>query len=220
MPAFIDKTGNVFGRLTVVARGPNKAWPGSRATPTWDCLCSCGALVNVLSSHLSTGKTTSCGCLNHSLRLQRSTKHGLYNSPENISWKGMVQRCTNPKAPAYPMYGGRGITVCERWLSFVNFYTDMGPRPERTSLDRIDNESGYSPENCRWATGSEQARNKRASAKIEMDGKLLSIIEASELLNIAYGVLQSRFFRGKRGGELVAEVKSRSPNRTTSARRR
>lgn len=209
MPKFIDRTGHVFGKLTVLSRGPNREWPSSRATPSWDCICTCGAKINVLSSHLATGKTLSCGCLNHSLRLQRSIKHGLYNAPTNISWRSMIQRCTNKNSTAYPMYGGRGISVCERWLSFENFHADMGLRPPGTTLDRIDNNAGYSPENCRWATLSEQARNKRESKKIEVEGKLLSIADASEQYGIPYSVLQSRLRRGKSGADLLTEVVSR-----------
>lgn len=86
------------------------------------------------------------------------------HSSEYQTWSQLIQRCTNPKNPRYACYGGRGITVCDAWNDFAVFYRDMGPRPEGLTLDRIDNDAGYSPENCRWATLSEQARNKRATS--------------------------------------------------------
>lgn len=94
------------------------------------------------------------------------TTHGLSRTPEYRSWYSMKERCFNTKHPCYHLYGGRGITICERWMSITNFYADMGDRPEGTSLDRIDSDKNYEPENCRWATREEQAINTRRSNRL------------------------------------------------------
>jgi len=150
----MDLTGQRFGRLVAIKRVSRKPYT------LWACRCDCGNNTVVRLGHLRAGATQSCGCLVR----ETSTTHGQWGTPEYNAWNTMKQRCLNPNNPRWHQYGGRGITVCEQWLPFENFIADMGQKPSpEHSLDRIDNESGYRPDNCRWATRSEQCRNSRAS---------------------------------------------------------
>lgn len=107
-------------------------------------------------------------------------KHGKTNSRAYVAWENMIARCTNPKHPSYKNYGARGVKICERWMKFTNFYADMGDPPDGMSLDRIDNEGGYCPENCRWANTKVQAYNKRTTILLEIDGETKTLLEWSE----------------------------------------
>ena len=135
----------------------------------WECLCDCGRMCTRTGSALTGGKVRSCGCLRaeiNALSLAKSnTKHGRTRTAEYRAWTSMKKRCTDSRSPSWPDYGGRGITVCERWAhSFVAFLVDVGERPSPLhSIDRIDNDGNYEPGNVRWATREQQARNKRVS---------------------------------------------------------
>lgn len=172
MGIFIDLTGKQFGRLTVLNRVENNKSRNSR----WLCQCNCGNKRVVLGHNLRWGTSMSCGCLIREITIKRSTKHGHYinkhRTPTYQSWCCMIQRCTNPNNKYYNDYGGRGITVCRKWMQFERFLEDMGERPTlNRSLDRIDNHGDYNLENCRWATRSQQQRNKRTNCLITYDSK-------------------------------------------------
>lgn len=161
MGNFIDLRAQRFGRLVVVEQADNN----NRGQVTWKCKCDCGNIKIICSASLVRGSTNSCGCLQKEDVKKRSTKHGMRKTLTYKIWAGMLQRCNNWNDPSYKDYGGRGITVCERWLKFENFFADMGEKPHGLTIDRIDNDLGYYKENCKWATQAEQVRNQRLSVK-------------------------------------------------------
>jgi len=212
MTAKIDLTGHRFGRLVVAAEASNTAAGKAR----WFCACDCGGSRVVAASSLRGSVTRSCGCLQRetaSHRLQRDgeaqrakarhaiTTHGCASHGNTTkayrAWTHILGRCHNETDRAYPNYGGRGIVVCDRWRSsFTAFLADMGEPSADLSLDRIDNDGPYSPDNCRWATCTEQARNQRTNRVLTVGEKSLTLAEWAELTGIPSPCIWKRLNRG------------------------
>jgi hypothetical protein len=149
-----DITGKKYSRLTAIKRVG-----GLRNH--WLFQCECGEITSVRKAHVTSGRTRSCGCLAKELRKELFTKHGMSHTTEHNIWLSFRARCENPNHMYYKNYGGRGISVCDRWQKFENFYADMGNRPDGLTLDRINNDGNYEPSNCRWATWKQQNNNRR-----------------------------------------------------------
>jgi len=162
MGTFVDITGQSFGRWVVVKRvGNNESFTGT----IWLCRCSCGAEKEVPKGYLKSGHSKSCGCLRSDIARKLNSTHGGSGTTLHRIWKSMRERCNNKNNKRYYRYGGRGILICERWWEFDAFRHDMGECPPGLTIDRINNDKGYSKENCRWATRLEQGQN-RSSVKL------------------------------------------------------
>lgn len=191
---FLVQPGDRFGRFTVLS------YAGKNASRNryWLCQCDCGGEPRrVLQFNLRDGSTVSCGCLRKERQRQACTTHGRYRTREYRSWSQMIQRCLNINDANYQSYGAAGITVCERWKTFANFFRDMGPCPSALTLDRIDNTKGYEPSNCRWATRAQQYRNRRSNIWVTIGGELMIFRDAATLLNLSphtIGNRRRRFF--------------------------
>ena len=179
-----DITGNTFGKLTAI--GPvDKDHNGY----IWLCICECGTNRIVHIHALHGNDVVSCGCTR--------IKHGMCGTRVYRIWMGMNDRCNNPNFPAYPLYGGRGIAVCDDWRDFSKFFGDMGQPPSnKHSIDRIDNNLGYFTENCKWSTQTQQMRNTRNNHIMTYDGKTMCFAEWAEHIGMPQGKLRNRRWRG------------------------
>lgn len=201
-PNFIDHTGERFGRL--VAR---KFVPG-KPKPRWECICDCGNATLVVASSLVRGDSQSCGCLATEIRSLATRKHGLAGHPVYNVWINIRQRCQNPNNIGFDRYGGRGIKVCDRWQSFDEFAEDMLPAwKEGYSIERLDVNGNYEPDNCTWATPTDQARNRESTMRFEVNGEVLTVPEISERYAIRQHAIWKRIRSGKTGLDLVKPVR-------------
>lgn len=174
------------GRLTVIE--------DSARPYHWVCLCECGNITEVRAAAIKANRITSCGCQ----RIGRAgflPTHDMSRTKIYYLWAHMISRCSNPNSDNYHNYGGRGITVCERWKTFENFFVDMGEPSKGLTLDRIDNEKGYSKDNCRWATQKEQCNNTRRNVFVDYKGETLTIAQLADRFGIKYITLYMRINR-------------------------
>ena len=198
-------TGRTYGQLTVVRLVKPQYW---------ECVCICGRSKIVRATHLRHGHTKSCGCMRRRRVIRYSTIHGRCGDPAYSSWKNMLTRCQNPKSPNYKYYGGRGIQVCERWANVETFLSDLGTKPSPShSLERIDNELDYCPENCRWATKKEQSYNKRSSHFLTLNGQSRCLSEWAELAGLKSKTVSNRIHRGMSPEEALARPLHHTGNR-------
>ncbi|MCX4573081.1 hypothetical protein OHB41_07760 [Streptomyces sp. NBC_01571] len=211
-----DPTGETFGLLTVVAYAGHNA--AHRAM--WDCACECGEKVTVRWDHLRDGGTQSCGCLSKRRMAVLNRTHGKSGTPLYRVWRGMIDRCENKNNANFQHYGGRGIVVCAEWRkSFEAFERDMGPGYRAgLSIDRINNSLGYFASNCRWATDTEQNRNRRFNRLITFEGETRCLAEWAELAGIKYSTLSQRLNRGWSVDRAFAELQPRRAKGAHSVR--
>lgn len=176
MGKLIDLVGQRFGRLVVLQRAE-----AGRGSVTWRCRCDCGTDAEITTAGLRHWNTSSCGCLQRERASEARRTHGQSKSPTYRAWKAMRARCFSPSNKDYAQYGGRGITVCENWRdNFSQFLADMGEQPPGMTVERKDPNGPYSPDNCLWATRLQQARNRRSSRLVEVNGRRMCLSEACQ----------------------------------------
>ena len=183
--------GSVFSKLTVVGQTGIK--------DRLICACECGAKKEARLSHLKSGTIKSCGCLLKSVPKQVHGKHFRSREPEYKVWCSMIDRCTKETHHAYKSYGGRGICVAGSWSGvhgYVNFFNDMGKRPEGGTLDRVDNNGPYSPDNCRWADMKAQGRNRRTNVMLTHRDQTFTVMEWGEKVGLMENTIYERLRRG------------------------
>lgn len=193
--------GKVFGNLIVIKEGKNKKHPNGHESTTWICQCSCGSILSVETQSLISGNTSSCGCFRRLYSKEKMTIHGKYGERIYRIWSNMLRRCDYEKHVSYKNYGGRGIKVCDQWRGehgFEDFYkwaVDNG-YSDGLTIDRIDVNGNYEPDNCRWITNAEQQNNKRNNNRISYKGEVKTLAEWCRELNIEYSKTQLRLSRG------------------------
>lgn len=199
----LDITGQTFNYLLAIEKTELKQ--GGHII--WKFLCVCGKEHLAVASDVKRGTTKSCGCKQSEMISEIQTTHGAtkrYKPTRTyMVWGSMKKRCNNPNTKHYEDYGGRGITVCERWNSFENFLADMGDAPPGMSIDRIDNNGNYEPGNCRWADDVEQGRNRRSTIYLEIDGIRRCLADWARIGGVHYRTVQRRLLQGMSAREAV-----------------
>lgn len=203
----IAPLGRRFGLWTVLGISRERTYSNGKIRWSWLCRCECGTEKEVSVETLRIGNSKSCGCRRSECTSQMLTRHGQAGTNEYEIWGAMKQRCLNPNNKRWASYGGRGITVCERWLVFENFYADMGAQPQGLTLDRVNNDGPYSPENCRWTTQEEQRANTRRTVRVVYNNKSMNLAGLARLAGLDRRTLRWRL----RAGWTVADAVRVSP---------
>lgn len=209
-----DIAGERFGRLVAV-RCIGSRQVGGQKKRYWLCVCDCGVERELPQGSLTCGTTMSCGCL---LR-DTITKHGAYKTKVYGVWHAMLDRCRCSTNESFRDYGGRGITVCDRWLDFQSFLADMGDRPEGGTLERIDVNGHYCPENCRWATQREQGNNRRNNLRLTANGRTQTLAEWAAELGVPKSSIRYRLARGASVEDALFKPRDRSKRHEFTPRR-
>jgi hypothetical protein len=190
---FVNLAGHKFGRLSVIKYIGSDKQRGA----IWRCVCDCGKRGSFKAANLNKGKTRSCGCLKRDEFLARITTHAATSTPEHVAWINMRARCSRSSHPQFKDYGGRGIKVCRRWNKFESFLDDVGCRPSRIhSLHRIDNNSGYRPDNVKWAIPVVQQNARRTNSRVRFNGRIQTVAQWARELGFEFATLQHRIRRG------------------------
>jgi hypothetical protein len=194
-----DHIGKKFGKLTATDLFEKRILNNGKKALFWKCLCDCGGVSYVRRAMLMNGNTKSCGCGRAENAAKLFTTHGHSKnnkeSPTYYSWHNMIKRCTMPSCIQYKDYGGRGISICEEWLSFESFLADMGERPKGKTLDRINMNGNYDPTNCKWSTVAEQNINKRSNRVLTLNGKSMCVSEWARFLGVNEATIRCRIDR-------------------------
>ncbi len=190
MSKILDLTGKRFGKLVAIERDITKK------RVYWICQCDCGSIKSIMSTHLRSGASTSCGCYQKECASKANKTHGMTHTSLHNRWKAIRQRCTNPKDSRYKNYGNRGITLCEEWNNFERFakWSLENGYQDGLELDRIDNDKGYFPENCRWCKSIINNHNRRNTAKI--DG--IPLQDFAKMYQMDYKIVHYRYYRLKK----------------------
>lgn len=193
MTVLRDLTGQTFGHLLVVERAENKIFSTGKSVVQWRCLCECGNETLVTVANITSGHTTSCGCLTAKRCGETFRTHGLTDTRAYRTWQNMKSRCYRSRTASFKYYGAIGIRVCDRWKnSFEAFLEDMGHPPDGHSLERNDPTKDYEPSNCRWATALEQSRNRRGVRRHRYNGKNYYTSELADMVGISTSAMKCR----------------------------
>jgi hypothetical protein len=211
MGKFKDLTGKRFGRLVVLGLDHVED-KNNRKRKFWTCKCDCGSEKVIRTDALTGGGTTSCGCFARERAAELLTSHGEADTRLYRIWHDMKERCSNSKMKTCSRYKARGIKVCDEWKNSYerfSFWAKNNGYEDHLSIDRIDNNGNYCPENCRWVTNKQNSRNRECNIIVEYKGNSITLSEASELTNIKYETLRVRYHKGDRGEYLFRTIDER-----------
>lgn len=215
-----DITGNKYGRLTVLGLAERHIKFKNKDS-YWLCQCACGKEKIINAGALKRGVTKSCGCLNIEktiLMSKNNITHGKTNTREYSCWRGMMRRCHDEKVKDYPRYGAVGITVCDEWHKFENFYAALGDAPSKShSLDRIDGTLGYFPGNVKWSTSKEQANNRKSNVLLTFDGRVQNVVDWASELGVKAHLIYDRLYAGWSVEDALTTPKYTQPPRNLSS---